>query len=95
MSSRKLQLFLLEEQVEDLLRLGYIEVIADGRLGSLEPGARQRLKRLGPLNDSHLVLIGRFLIGGLEVVDRPLRLLCIQIRMETFVSRYLRQEVAD
>jgi hypothetical protein len=58
MSGRKLQLFLLEEQVEDLPHLGHIEVILNGRLGSLESGARQRLRHLGPLDDGHLGLIG-------------------------------------
>ena len=95
MSGRQLQLFLLKEQIEDLLRPGHVEVIPDGRLGSLEPGARQRLRCLDPLDDSHLGLFSRFLLGSLEVGDWPPRLFCIQVRMEVFIGRYLRQEVVD
>ena len=78
---RELALLLLEEQVEDLLHLGDVEVVADHCLGAFDLGARQRLRRLGPLDDRHLGLIGRFLLGSLEVGDQLPRLLCIQIRM--------------
>ena len=77
---RELELLLLEEQIEYLLRLGDVEVIADRRLGAFDPGARQRLRCLGPLDNRHIGLIGRFFLGGLEVGNRLPRLFCIHIR---------------
>ena len=57
-SGRQLELLFFEEQVEDLLCLGHVEVVFDGRLRSLEPRSRQRLGCLCPLNHRHIGLIG-------------------------------------